>query len=276
MDHLKFWRSVEKTDPAHTKHVAQRGGFTAIDAYYQIRSATEQWGPLGDAWHYEVDLQLVPIGEQATWLARIALYTPLGEHHPVVQYGCKSAGASGRVDEDAPKKAVTDGLTKCLSLIGFNADVFLGRFDDNKYVEAMRKEFGGNGHIKPDEIIKLKTLAMQKLGLKAESWIMEAVAGVGCSHLPEITTEQGREIARLLKSLPDHDNGDGPCSDGQIDIARDLMARLKGGEAAGLAYEKMKVKKLGYEAITDIPHTVMHALLGELDMKLREKEAANA
>ena len=35
--------------------------------------------------------------------------------------------------EDAPKMAVTDGLTKALSHIGCDADVFLGKMDGNKY-----------------------------------------------------------------------------------------------------------------------------------------------
>jgi hypothetical protein len=43
-------------------------------------------------------------------------------------------------DTDAYKKASTDGLTKALSHLGFNADVFLGQFDDNKYVEGLKKE----------------------------------------------------------------------------------------------------------------------------------------
>ena len=39
-----------------------------------------------------------------------------------------------RVDDDCIKKVQTDALTKGLSKLGFNADVFMGRFDDNKYV----------------------------------------------------------------------------------------------------------------------------------------------
>ena len=38
------------------------------------------------------------------------------------------------VDEDAPKKSVTDGMVKCLSLIGVAGDIFSGRWDDSKYV----------------------------------------------------------------------------------------------------------------------------------------------
>ena len=39
------------------------------------------------------------------------------------------------------KKATTDALTKLLSRLGFNADVFLGLYDDNKYVEQVASEF---------------------------------------------------------------------------------------------------------------------------------------
>ena len=46
----------------------------------------------------------------------------------------------GRLDSDAGKKATTDGITKLLSQLGFNADVFLGKFDDQKYVDDLREE----------------------------------------------------------------------------------------------------------------------------------------
>ena len=47
--------------------------------------------------------------------------------------------------EDAPKMAITDGLTKALSHLGFNADVFLGEMDGNKYAADSKagKNTGG-------------------------------------------------------------------------------------------------------------------------------------
>ena len=78
----------------------------------------------------------------------------------VKQVGQKSLGAQ-KPDEDAVKKAVTDGLTKCLSYLGFNADVFLGLFDDNKYVQA-----AANATAKakiPAAIIKLNDLCAQDI-----------------------------------------------------------------------------------------------------------------
>ena len=45
--------------------------------------------------------------------------------------------SNGRVDDDFMKKVATDALTKGLSKLGFNADVFMGKFDDNKYVNKL-------------------------------------------------------------------------------------------------------------------------------------------
>ncbi len=48
-------------------------------------------------------------------------------------------GGRPYVDEDAAKKALTDALTKGLSYLSFNSDVFTGKFDDNRYVESLNK-----------------------------------------------------------------------------------------------------------------------------------------
>lgn len=49
--------------------------------------------------------------------------------------------AQKMVDADFAKKIETDALTKALSKMGFNADIFMGRFDDTKYVEERKEEF---------------------------------------------------------------------------------------------------------------------------------------
>ena len=47
---LWLWRLNETTDPGHTRPVTIGRKFTAIDAYYQIKRATETFGPLGQGW----------------------------------------------------------------------------------------------------------------------------------------------------------------------------------------------------------------------------------
>jgi hypothetical protein len=45
------------------------------------------------------------------------------------------------VDDNFAKKIETDALTKAISKLGFNADIFMGKFDDVRYIEEMKKEF---------------------------------------------------------------------------------------------------------------------------------------
>ena len=136
-NNMKLWDSVCKTDPNHTKKVSQRGGFTAIDAHYQIQEATKAFGPVGVGWGYTVERM-----ERLEGL--IVVYVTLwhgsreNSFGPVL--GCAEMFGK-RADSDAPKKATTDAITKGLSQLGFNADVFLGKFDDNKYVQEVTKEF---------------------------------------------------------------------------------------------------------------------------------------
>ena len=135
-DNMKLWDAVSKTDPAHTKTVNQRGGFTAIGANYQIKMATEQFGPIGIGWGYDCG---EPIFNGPFIIVPVTMWhgDRSNKFGPIL--GCAEI-AGKRPDSDAPKKATTDGVTKALSQLGFNADVFLGQFDDNKYVQERKQE----------------------------------------------------------------------------------------------------------------------------------------
>jgi hypothetical protein len=148
-ENMRVWNAVCRTDPKHTKRVNQRGGFTAIDAQYQIMEATRLFGPVGEGWGYEVgeynvagNFIIVPV---TLWHGkRENRFGPIlgcAEFY-IPQRGEHTQGMRG--DRDAPKKAITDAITKGLSQLGFNADVFLGLFDDNKYVAEMTREFNDN------------------------------------------------------------------------------------------------------------------------------------
>jgi hypothetical protein len=133
-ENMRIWDEVSTTDPEHTKHVSQRGGFTAIDAHYQIMSATQQFGPIGQGWGF---VSSTPIFHDKFVIVPVILWhgDRSNDFGPI--YGCAEM-LGNRADADAPKKATTDAITKGLSLLGFNADVFLGMFDDNKYVQGLK------------------------------------------------------------------------------------------------------------------------------------------
>jgi hypothetical protein len=147
---LDLWNKVEKTNPAHTKALKFGRAITAIDAYHQIKNATEQFGPAGSGWGWDVkDTKFLPTDEVAilvsVWHGD---FNDNVETRRVEQWGqCSMYGTGAKADKpdgDCMKKATTDGLTKCLSMIGFNADVFLGKFDDNKYVQEVNAEFNND------------------------------------------------------------------------------------------------------------------------------------
>lgn len=153
-DNLRIWSRVDKTDPAHTKKVTQRGGFTAISAAYQIMRATEVFGPVGEGWGYNAG---APIFQDGLVIVPVTLWH--GDRANT--FGPMFGGAewkdkNNRLDSDGPKKATTDALTKLLSQLGFNADVFLGRFDDSKYVAEMAEEFAAP----PSAVVQTATTSL--------------------------------------------------------------------------------------------------------------------
>lgn len=152
-DNMKLWAAVEQTDPQYTKKVATRGGFTAIGAQYQIKMATEQWGPYGYAWGVnnciysmicDKDGHPIEMALDAVFYyppnPHVAMPTPKpGDPIPASHKGVFSISTdmAYKPGNDTRKKLLTDLTTKALSKLGFNADVFMGKFDDNKYLEAI-------------------------------------------------------------------------------------------------------------------------------------------
>ena len=139
-DNMQLWNSVCVTDPQHTKRVNQRGGFTAIGAQSQIMEATKVFGPFGKGFGVS-DEKFTSFDMEGLALYQARLWFVLnGETNVIHQFPIHSSikfSVNGRVDDDFAKKVATDALTKGLSKLGFNADVFLGKFDDNKYVNQL-------------------------------------------------------------------------------------------------------------------------------------------
>tara|TARA_R100000734_G_C3312880_1_gene104051 strand:- start:707 stop:1216 length:510 start_codon:yes stop_codon:yes gene_type:complete len=143
---LVIWNQAKETDPRFTKRVSFGArSFTSIDAHYQIRRATEIFGPVGASWGYDVKYDTLTMDNKAFQFADVSIWVGKPEYKYGPVRGCNLlVDAKGRVDDDAPKKALTDALTKALSHLGFNADVFMGMFDSNKYVKQLEEKYKGN------------------------------------------------------------------------------------------------------------------------------------
>jgi len=138
-DNMKLWNSVEVTDPKYTKKVNQRGGFTAIGAQYQLMRATETFGPMGAGWGVKTE-HIQKWEDVGLAVYEATLWYVIGDkEHYIPIHSAIKYHSNGRVDDDFFKKVATDALTKGLSKLGFNADVFMGKFDDNKYVNKLKE-----------------------------------------------------------------------------------------------------------------------------------------
>ena len=157
-DNLKLWSQVEKTDPNHTKKVNQRGGFTAISAHYQVLTATKVFGPMGKGWGLE-DEEYIFVPDTSMVIYKSTLWYILdGERHSLPFSSSIEHTTKGRSDDEFAKKVATDGLTKALSKLGFSADVFMGKFDDSKYVKMLKDEFSEKDKTPPKKTAKDKAL----------------------------------------------------------------------------------------------------------------------
>lgn len=144
-DNLKLWNTVSKSDPKFLKKVSFGSrSFTAIDPQYQVRCATEQFGPVGQGWGWINNTRFINLsnGDTAV-IADVSIWTVNKDNVFGPFSGCRKFfdSAKERMAEDAPKMAITDGLTKALSHLGFNADVFLGEMDGNKYATESKGGF---------------------------------------------------------------------------------------------------------------------------------------
>jgi hypothetical protein len=140
---LELWGKVEKTDPKFTKKVTFGRKYTAIDAQYQIMNATEQFGTYGKWGLKDITHEKIFIADEILLEIKCKFFYPDGEFemNNCSMLLAKDKNGNLRIDTDAYKKLETDTLTKALSKLGFNADIFLGMYEDQNYVNEVGAEF---------------------------------------------------------------------------------------------------------------------------------------
>jgi hypothetical protein len=149
----ELWDRLFRSDPDETKSFKRAGGFsgTAIRPYWVIGRMTEEFGPMGKLWGaVELDHVVhVHVDGQAVWCSKVEVWwkDKLEQEvaYRIEQWGqtmmiVKRSSGEMFFDEEAPKKAFTDGLVKCCSYLGLGGDVHMGLFDDSKYVAELKME----------------------------------------------------------------------------------------------------------------------------------------
>jgi hypothetical protein len=145
-DNLSIWNRFADIDPKHTKPITGKSyKGTSPNPQYIIQCLTEMFGPVGKGFGWEVLHEgFTPLGEEILHWCRIRFWHGARDNW-FESYGQTKALMKTRngmmSDEDAPKKSLTDAIVKAASHIGIAANIFLGRWDDQKYVSDLNSEF---------------------------------------------------------------------------------------------------------------------------------------
>ena len=149
-NNMKLWNSVKVTDPAAVKKITGKPyQGNSPKPYWLIQRATEVFGPCGQGWGVEVkEQQFFRLAENEVMHSAVVTvwYMQDGQRCSIEQMGQTKAcyvkkDGDLMTDEDAGKKSVTDGMVKCLSMLGFAGDIFSGMWDDSKYVEWAAEQY---------------------------------------------------------------------------------------------------------------------------------------
>lgn len=148
---LSLWDRVVMTDPKAVKPITGKSyKGNSPKPYWLIERATQEFGPVGIGWGVTVkserfermsDTDVLHVAVVSIWYVFDGKRSETFDQMGGTKACYKTSSGSLLVDEDAGKKSVTDGMVKCLSMIGFAGDIFSGRWDDSKYVEQAREEW---------------------------------------------------------------------------------------------------------------------------------------
>ena len=151
-DNLSAWNSFSKPPPSFLKKIGggRLAGKSDINPQWRYKAMTEQYGPCGIGWKFEIVRFWTEKGDGGEVFAfsQINLFTLTPQSKDCVR--CWSApipGIGGSMliaaekgglhnNDEAFKMATTDALGTAMKMLGVAAEVYLGNWDGAKYKET--------------------------------------------------------------------------------------------------------------------------------------------
>lgn len=204
-DNLAFWNSVEQTDDNHTKHGDLNGQLrTFVRAQYKKKMITKQFGMYGKGWG------ILPNSEKYERIeypntglliyTATAFYVLEGKQYefPIASsvkefYVTKNGNGYAKIDDEAVKKVRTDAVTKGFTELGFNADVFLGMWEDADYIQGIRL----NQEIQQEEE---QTKSAEEAIAKIKEWSDKEIEAIDqLNSLPAYLSAMRTHVTKIRK-----------------------------------------------------------------------------
>lgn len=143
MSNLELWDKVRRVPQEHLKGFTRGGGFkgTAIKPMWSIHTMTENFGPCGQGWGINVPTFTVQeAGNEILVFCSVSVWVTDHKHMVYGVGGDKVLAqfSSGlKADDEAFKKAFTDAVGNALKFLGVGADIHMGLWDGNKYIDEV-------------------------------------------------------------------------------------------------------------------------------------------
>jgi hypothetical protein len=169
-ENLKVWNALKRPpkEALRTIGFGALKGKSDIDPMWRVKAMTEQFGPCGVGWKFEIKrvwCEPAP-QEQVFAFAEVWVYTakktsddlimPDEWSAPIPGIGgnmlVKLANGKPKDSDEGYKMAVTDALGTAMKMIGVAADIYMGKFDGSMYVDD------GNGFIDGEDLNNIKKL----------------------------------------------------------------------------------------------------------------------
>jgi len=157
---MKYYNALRQPPPEALKQIqgGRISGKTDVNPQWRYRAVTEQFGPCGVGWKYNIEkLWLEPAdGGQVCAFSLVNVWVKIdGEwSEPIPGIGgsmlTEQEKAGLHVSDECFKMATTDALSVALKMLGVAADIYAGAWDGSKYKDESASADRKPAENKPD------------------------------------------------------------------------------------------------------------------------------
>lgn len=218
MDNMKYYEKVRSVPSNATKQF-NNGKFsgTDISPMWRIKTLTEQFGPCGIGWYYEVISERCEQHHDTTMaIVDLNLYIKVDGEWSKPIYGTggntlvKTTRSGVSVSDEGYKMALTDALSVACKALGIGADVYWDR-DVTKYTQGSAETAEDVGKQKLEQV----TEQMRKVSdLATDEQITYIKANASDAMYEQAMTHFGIDLERMTAVQADK-----------------MIKRIKGGKS---------------------------------------------
>lgn len=205
MSNLEIYEKVRQV-PENAQKTIRGGrlkGMTDINPMWRIKTLTEQFGPCGFGWYYEIfERWTEPAGNgEVTANVKINLYIRDGDKWsaPVVGVGGSMLASNEKnglyVNDECFKMALTDAISVACKALGVGADIYWQK-DSTKYNDDKKENFDEEMD-KPATKTQKQTLT--QYAEKASSDMADILKYCGIDSIDKMTAGMYGTVMLMLK-----------------------------------------------------------------------------